>query len=58
MTGFTVRQYEQLETYPEMIEEELRPAVCEQTDRLKENYSIDVRFNTCNNVSTFSTCRV
>ena len=41
------RRYEQLETSPETIQQELRPAVCErrqtdiQTDRLKENYSID-----------------
>ena len=43
MTGCTVRRYEQLETSPETIEQELRPAVCERrlTDRLKENYSID-----------------
>ena len=47
MTGCTVRRYEQLETSPETIEQELRPAVCEhrqtdrQTNRLKENYSID-----------------
>ena len=40
-------RYEQFETSPGMIEQELRPAVCEQrqtdrqTDRLKENYSID-----------------
>ena len=33
----TVRRYEQLETSPETIEQELRPAVCEhrQTNRLK-----------------------
>ena len=43
MTGCTVRRYEQSETSPETIEQELRPAVCErrQTDRLKENYTID-----------------
>ena len=42
------RRYEQLETSPETIEQELRPAVCErrQTDRLNENYSIDDRFGT------------
>ena len=36
MTGCTVRRYEQLETSPETIEQELRPAVCEhkQTDRI------------------------
>ena len=36
------RRYEQLETSPETIEQEMRHAVCEQrrqTDRLKENYS-------------------
>ena len=34
MTGCTVGRYEQLETSPETIEQELRPAVCEhrQTD--------------------------
>ena len=44
MTGYTVRRCEQLETFPETIEQELRPAVCERrlTDRLKENYSIDI----------------
>ena len=44
MTGCTVRRYDQLETSPETIEQELRPAVCErrQTDRLMENYCIDV----------------
>ncbi len=44
MAGCTVRRYEQLETSPETIEQELRPAVCEhrQTDRRKENYGIDV----------------
>ena len=30
VTGYTVRRYEQLETFPEMIEQELRPAVCER----------------------------
>ncbi len=36
MTGCTVTRYEQLETSPETIEQELRPAVCEhrQTDRV------------------------
>ena len=42
--GCTVRQYEQLETSPETIEQELQPAVCEhrQIDRQtrKENYII------------------
>ena len=46
MTGCTVRRYEQLGTSPKTFEQELRPAVCEhrQTDRLKENYSIDVNY--------------
>ena len=30
MTGWTVSRYEQFETSPEVIEQELRPAVCEQ----------------------------
>ena len=35
MTGCTARRYDQFETSPEAIEQELRPAVCEhrQTDR-------------------------
>ena len=37
VTGCTVRRYKQLETSPEMIEQELRTP----TDRLKENFSID-----------------
>ena len=43
MTGCTSGGYDQLETYPETIEQELRPTVCKrrQTDRLMENYSID-----------------
>ena len=46
MTGCTSGGYDQLETSPETIEQELRPAVCErrQTDRLMENYSIDVQY--------------
>ena len=49
MTGYTVRRYDQLETSPETIEQELRPAVCErrqtdrQTDLYMENYSIDLQ---------------
>ena len=44
MTGCTVRRYEQFETFPETIEQELRPAVCErQKQRLKENNSIDIK---------------
>ena len=44
MTGCTLGGYDQLETSPETIEQELLPAVCErrQTDRVMENYSIDV----------------
>ena len=43
VTGCTARRYDQFETSPEAIEQELRPAVCErrQTDRFKANYSID-----------------
>ena len=43
MAGCAFRLYEQLETFPETIEQELRPAVSErrQTDRFKENYMID-----------------
>ena len=42
-TGYAFSRYGQFETSPEKIELELRPAVCErrQTDRFKENYSID-----------------
>ena len=39
MIGCTVRRYEQLETSPETIDQELRPAVCEHR---QENYSMDV----------------
>ena len=43
MRGSTSVGYDQFETSPEAIEQELRPAVCERrpTDRLKANYSID-----------------
>ena len=43
MRGSTSVGYDQFETSPEAIEQELRPAVCERrlTDRLKTNYSID-----------------
>ena len=43
VTGYAFRRYEQFDTSPEAIEQELRPAVCErrQIDRFKENYSID-----------------
>ena len=40
MTGCTSGGYDQFETSPEAIEQELRPAVCER-DRLMANYSID-----------------
>ena len=30
MTGCTARRYDQFETSPEAIEQELRPAVCER----------------------------
>ena len=42
MKGRNVSRYELFEISPETIEQELRRAVCEQqqTDRLKENYSI------------------
>ena len=70
MTGYTVRRYDQLETFPEMIEQELRPAVCErrltdrQTDRLTENYSIDYKFvdlntpdpGTCSSCTLYRQC--
>ena len=44
MRGSTSVGYDQFETSPEAIEQELRPAVCERrpTDRLKSNYSIDM----------------
>ena len=43
MRGSTSVGYDQFETSPEAIEQELRPAVCERrpTDRLKANYSIE-----------------
>ena len=44
MTGCALRLYEQLETSPETIEQELRPAVCErrQTDLRRKLYSLDI----------------
>ena len=47
VTGCTVRRYEQLETSPEMIEQELRPAVCEhqQTDLRSIILQIDINKN-------------
>ena len=57
MTGCTVSRYEQFETSPETIEQELRPAVCERRQTLKENYCIDMNgtndVNCC--VGKFST---
>ena len=46
MRGSTSVGYDQFETSPEAIEQELRPAVCERRprDRLKANYSIDVYY--------------
>ena len=46
MRGSTSVGYDQFETSPEAIEQELRPAVCELrlTDRLKTNYSIDTYY--------------
>ena len=46
MRGSTSVGYDQFETSPEAIEQELRPAVCERrlTDRLKTNYSIDDKY--------------
>ena len=48
MRGSTSVGYDQFETSPEAIEQELRPAVCERrlTDRLKTNYSIDSQSGT------------
>ena len=53
MSGRNFSRYEQFEISPEMIEQELRPAVCEQrqagrqTDKFQENYSIDYLTYTC-----------
>ena len=48
MTGCTSGGYDQLETSPETIEQELRPAVLRTpTDKLMENYSIDVCVCVC-----------
>ena len=40
-------RYEQFETSPETIEQEVRPVDCDQrqTDRFKENYSMDDNSN-------------
>ena len=48
MTGCTVRRYEQLETSPGMIEQELRPAVCEH-----KHYSIHIYLFFCELVELF-----
>ena len=53
MTGWTVIRYEKFETSPETIEQELRSAVCEKSDRCKENYSIDVCMPVCRYVRVF-----
>ena len=44
MTGYTVRRCEQLDTFPETIEQELRHAVYERrlTDRLTDLRLIDL----------------
>ena len=42
MRGRNDSRYEQLEISPEMIEQELRPAICELRDSFKDNYSIDI----------------
>ena len=42
MTEYAFSRYEQFETSPEMIEQELLT----WTDRFKENYSIDIRVHT------------
>ena len=56
MRGSTSVGYDQFETSPEAIEQELRPAVCERrlTDRLKTNYSIDdIRVGKRSNIILF-----
>ncbi len=42
MTGCAFSRYEQFETSPETIEQEMRPSKLRQTVRLQENYSIDM----------------
>ena len=56
MRGSTLVGYDQFETSPEAIEQELRPAVCERrpTDRLKANYSIDMVGQLISIVNTIS----
>ena len=46
MTKSTSGGCDQFETSPDAIEPELRTALCErrQTDRLKTNYSIDMKY--------------
>ena len=53
VTGCTLGGYDQFETSPEAIDQELRPAVCErrQTDRLKGNYSIDYYLHSATRVT-------
>ena len=41
MRGCTSGGYDQLETSPETIEQELRPGVCERRQTYLENYCID-----------------
>ena len=55
MRGSTSVGYDQFETSPEAIEQELQPAVCERrlTDRLKTNYSIDYYWSTTSKCITF-----
>ena len=60
MSGCTARRYEQLETYPETIEQELRPAVCEhrQTDANYANanyanYDVNLYLGVCVCVCAF-----
>ena len=56
MRGSTSVGYDQFETSPEAIEQELRPAVCEcrLTERLKTNYSIDVSASNTQQAGTSS----
>ena len=54
MTGWTVIRYGKCEASPETIEQELRSAVCENSDRFKGNYnSIDVCMPVCRYVRVF-----
>ena len=53
MTGCTSGGYDQLETSPEAIEQELRPAVCE---RQQTDYSVDVRVRVCARLNDVGLC--